>query len=143
MRKMAAVGVLVGILGAACSKEESATPVAPPASGTHSSVERRDDTSATFRADAEINQWLLDVLAQHKIDASGDGEWIAFRGSPVRMNGRVFSENRHENASVVQVDFRLALADGRVIVQQLAGFGEDRGAAVAQAQIGFLLGTFH
>ena len=93
----------------------------------------------------EVNQFLLEVATEHHLPARLEGDWVVFDGSPVRINGGVAPEEGGEPKEIVilQVDYRLRLPDGRVVVQPVVGWGEDRGKALTSSQASFLLGTFH
>ena len=93
----------------------------------------------------EVNQFLLDAALEHHLPARIEGEWLVFDGSPVRMNGGVLPEEGGEpkESVILQVDYRVRLPDGRVVVQQVVGWGKGRDEALASSQASFLLGTFH
>jgi hypothetical protein len=96
------------------------------------------------RFDPGVNAFLLDVIQRHQISAHAEGSWVVIDGSPIRVNGAVQNgkSDRPDFASV-QLEMRLLLPDGRVVVQQVVGWGNDRQAAINHAQASFLIGTFH
>lgn len=74
-----------------------------------------------------------------------EGDWVAFTGTPFRMSAGIDPEDGapDKGSAIVQVDFRALLPDGRIIVQQVVGWGDDREQAIASAEASFLLGSFH
>jgi hypothetical protein len=92
----------------------------------------------------DVNQFLLDVAREHGLPARVEGDWVAFDGSAVRMNGGVALERSGaQDRVVVQIDFRVRLPDGRLVVQPVIGWDKDRLGAIASAQASFLIGTYH
>ena len=97
-----------------------------------------------MHVDPEVNQFLLELCKGHGLPARLDGDWVAFDGSAVRMNGGIAPGAGGDKDNVIlQVDFRTRLPDGRLVAQPVVGWAEDRAKALASAQASFTLGTFH
>ena len=93
---------------------------------------------------SEVNRFLLEAALEHKLPARLEGDWVVFDGSPVGMNGGVVPEPGGDQETVIlQVDYRIRLPDGRLVVQPVVGWGQDRDKALACSQASFMLGTFH
>jgi hypothetical protein len=131
--------IVLVMLAAGCKKPASKA-VGGPGSGTRAG----GGGSAELTGDAEMNNWLAEVLQGHGISARVESNWVSIEGTPVRVNGQVTSVNESRTSfATVQLAMRLMLADGRVVGQPVVGWGKDRSEAVADAEASFLLGTFH
>ena len=96
--------------------------------------------------DPKINNWLLQTAQAHNVPAELAGDWVAFTGTNVRMNGSVAPADPNAKSSdtkIVQVNFRVLLPDGRMVVQPVVGWGKDEDEAIASSEASFLLGSFH
>jgi hypothetical protein len=97
-----------------------------------------------MKADAEVNQFLLDVIQGHGISAKIEADWVVVEGSSVRANGEVIdAQTQRPDSAMVELSMRLKLAAGRIVRQPVVGWGKDRKEAIGHAQASFLLGTLH
>lgn len=94
-------------------------------------------------ATREINDFLAKGFNDHGYIAKVDGQWVTIEGSPVKLNGHVVEGNRDRDMTILEVHVRLQLPDGRLVRQQVVGWGKDREEAIVHAQASFVLGTFH
>ena len=87
---------------------------------------------------------LQQLLKGHGIDGSIDGEWVTLPRAHARASAAVVDETQHgESLIVVQLDLRVFIAFGRMIVESFTGFGQDREEAVRDAINAFVDGAFH
>src|SRR5688572_18289835 len=126
-----AVAIVLPLGG--CEKESANNAPPPP------------PTAREIAGDPEVNRWLLDVAREHQVPAEMDGDWVAFTGTAVRMNGFFppGDTGGGPDRVILQVNFRVLLPNGKMVVQPVAGWGKTREEAVASAQASFLLGSFH
>jgi hypothetical protein len=126
--------VLVTLVSAGCS-DDSGGGAGAPATGP--------SPAARPAVDRAINQFLLQAALDHHLAARMEGDWVVFDGCPVAISAGASPEQGGKDMVIVQVDYRVRLPDGRLVVQQLVGWGDDREKAVATSEVAFLLGTFH
>jgi hypothetical protein len=132
--RIAGTAILMFTVMLGCEDRSSSSPTAP---------QRTAGNEPQHKGDPELNKWLLDAIEAHQIAASIDGEWVAPQGSGVRVNAECVSDNSKATGTIVELNLRLALPDGRVVVQQVVGVGNNRSEAIANAEASFLLGTLH
>ena len=104
--------------------------------------------AAAEPADPEVNAWLLETARSHKLQAEQARDWVTFKGTNVAMSASVLggyeAESKKPDETVIlQVNFRLRLPGGQVVVQPVVGWGRGRDGAIANAEASFLLGSFH
>jgi hypothetical protein len=89
------------------------------------------------------NEFLLDALRRHGIAAELRGEWIVPDTRPSIPVQALAFRSEGSRASVVLFEVRALLPDARVLIETIAGFGEDDQRALEQAQEKFLTNAFH
>ena len=90
---------------------------------------------------------LADILVQlfcgHGVDATRDGDWVILPKPYARAGAAVVREIPHPNAVVIQLDVRVFVGFGRMVLESFGGVGVTRQDAVADAISAFAAGSFH
>lgn len=90
------------------------------------------------------NEALKQLFCRHHVDAKQDGEWVTFPGYQYRAAAAIVKENNpRQNFISVQLDVRLALGDGRVLIESFMGMGTSRDEAVGDSFQNFTINSFH
>lgn len=90
-----------------------------------------------------LNEYLLEVLRSHGIQAQHFGEWVALDETGPALRGLSFINSKHENQVIIQLDIQVALPDGRLLVESFGAFGESENKALLIGFNKFLKNSFH
>jgi hypothetical protein len=104
---------------------------------------RRHPKANERRRVPDLNPQIADLFRRHGVEAVPDGEWVLLPASRIKANAEVVRETVHPEARVVQLDVRLRIGLGRVLVESFDGTGTTTDEAVRDALEGFARGSFH
>lgn len=122
-----------------CSKDPSKSS-SPPATGLPSAKAKETRTTRRINMNDFFVQWLKghghdDVV----VDANG----VGVRGNATRLRASLYGSNPDAKGFVVELEFTIRLPSGQVITEFLAGLGDTEEQAIKDAQLNFVLTTFH
>jgi len=91
------------------------------------------------------SDFLVEWLQSHgETNIVADGQGLGIAGNATRLRASLYGSKKHQNGSVTaETEFRVRVPGGREIVEYVAGTGESLEAAEKDAQLNFLLTTFH
>ena len=90
------------------------------------------------------NEALEQLFRCHHVEAKQDGEWVTFPGRQYRASAAIVQEQHpRPNFITVQLDVRLDLGDGRVLIESFMRMGTSRDKAVGDSFQNFTINSFH
>jgi uncharacterized protein DUF6348 len=94
---------------------------------------------------SKSNEFFIGWLQSHgETNIVEDRKGVGISTSPTRLRSSLYgSEKRQDGTVSAETEFRIHLPDGREIVEYVAGTGDSLEAAEKDAQLNFLLTTFH
>lgn len=140
----AAAGILlaVGLLG--CSRDETPSPPATPADepfvGNPPPVDPQSADIVSRRTEEYFAEWFK---SHGENDVVVDANGVGLRSNPTRLKASLYESRKQQDGYVLELEFRIRLADGSEIVEYLGGAGETEEQAINDNILNFTLTTFH
>jgi len=106
--------------------------------------ELRGPTGAhQVRGDAALNEILLKLLESHGVSAAVQSDWIE-TSTGYKLAASVVREMPSRKGTVnLQLDFYVALPDGRLLIESFAGLGTSRAEAIKDGVQNYVSNSFH
>jgi hypothetical protein len=94
---------------------------------------------------SKSNEFFVQWLQSHgETNIVIDRRGVGLAGNATRLHSSLYGTEKQRDGSVtVETEFRVRLADGREIIEFVAGTGDSPGAAEKDSKLNFLLSTFH
>lgn len=91
----------------------------------------------------DLAEFLVQLFRAHGIDVGITDDWVVLPRPYMRVQATVVNEVPHPDSVVVQVDVRIFVGFGRLMLASFAGVGAARADAVRDAMNSFVASSFH
>lgn len=107
-----------------------------------------DGTPAVDKTPDHVTQQARDFFAEWlgnhgESEVVNDGTGVGIKSAPTRLWAFLYGSEQSDGGFTVETEFRIVLADGREIVEFVAGNGDTEKSAIGMSFVNFTLSTFH
>jgi len=92
---------------------------------------------------SELNAFLAHLFQAHGVTTTLEGEWILLPEHGLRIHGAIVRVRESAGGRAVQLDVRVVISPGRLLIESFVGIGATREQAVLDAQQHFARNVFH
>ena len=132
------VVALVAITG--CTKPSAPPPESAPTSTFGKSSFQKAAGPRHKESDAFFVKWLE---SHGHTDVVVDDPGVGVGSNATRLRASIYGTNTSDKGTIVEMEFTIMLPDNRQITEFVAGIGDSEAQAINDAQVNFMLTTFH
>lgn len=101
-------------------------------------------TPTVTRTATDLEQFFVRWLEGHgEKQIVTDNRGVGLSGNDVRLSIRIYDTKKQNDGVLCEVEFKITFLGDKEIVEYVAGIGKDEQSAINDAQLNFMLTTFH
>ncbi|HQR06692.1 MAG TPA: DUF6348 family protein [Gemmatales bacterium] len=96
------------------------------------------------RTETELEEFFVHWLEGHgEKQIVIDNRGVGLASNDVRLSIKIYDTKKQKDGVLSEVEFKITVLGNKEIIEYVAGLGKDEQAAIKDAQLNFMLTTFH